>query len=90
MALGGLDEAAVQHGHGAFGEPEQWRFDWEHTYTRDEWLEHVPTLGACTRLPKEALGELLDGVGAAVDAMGGSFTLPYATIVVTAVRIDRA
>jgi SAM-dependent methyltransferase len=23
---------------GAFGDPEQWRFDWEHRYTRDQWL----------------------------------------------------
>jgi hypothetical protein len=29
----------------------------------------------------------LDGVGAAIDAMGGSFTTPYVTVVVTAARI---
>jgi hypothetical protein len=29
---------------------------------------------------------VLDGVGAAIDAMGGSFTMPYATVAVTAVR----
>jgi SAM-dependent methyltransferase len=28
---------------GGFGEPEQWRFDWERTYTRDEWLDQLPT-----------------------------------------------
>ncbi|MBC2641192.1 MULTISPECIES: hypothetical protein [unclassified Rhodococcus (in: high G+C Gram-positive bacteria)] len=22
-----------------FGAPEQWRFDWERTYTRDEWVD---------------------------------------------------
>ena len=28
---------------GAFGDPEQWRFDWERSYTRDEWLDQLPT-----------------------------------------------
>jgi SAM-dependent methyltransferase len=26
---------------GAFGQPEQWRFDWDRPYTRGEWLELV-------------------------------------------------
>ncbi|NEW72258.1 class I SAM-dependent methyltransferase [Streptomyces rapamycinicus] len=71
---------------GAFGEPEQWRFDWEWTYTRDAWLEQIPTQGAFTRLPPAELAEVLEGVGAAIDAMGGSFTMPYATVVITATR----
>ncbi|MGW4075523.1 class I SAM-dependent methyltransferase [Streptomyces asiaticus] len=71
---------------GAFGEPEQWRFDWEWTYTRDAWLEQIPTQGAFTRLPPAGLAEVLEGVGAAIDAMGGSFTMPYATVVITATR----
>ncbi|WP_445516639.1 class I SAM-dependent methyltransferase [Streptomyces sp. NEAU-174] len=71
---------------GAFGEPEQWRFDWEWTYTRDAWLEQIPTQGAFTRLPPAGLAEVLEGVGAAIDAMGGSFAMPYATVVITATR----
>ncbi|MGW5448089.1 class I SAM-dependent methyltransferase [Streptomyces asiaticus] len=71
---------------GAFGEPEQWRFDWEWTYTRDAWLEQIPTQGAFTRLPPAGLAEVLEGVGAAIDAMGGSFTMPYATVVITTTR----
>jgi hypothetical protein len=31
---------------------------------------------------------VLDGVGAAIDAMGGSFTMPYVTVAVTAKRAD--
>ncbi len=27
---------------GAFGDPEQWRFDWDRPYTRDEWLDQLP------------------------------------------------
>ncbi|PZS03137.1 MAG: hypothetical protein DLM56_10250 [Pseudonocardiales bacterium] len=75
---------------GRFSDTEQWQFDWEHTYTRDEWLEQMPTLGALTKLPPNRLAEVQEGVGAAIDAMGGSFTLPYATVVVTAVRTDGA
>jgi hypothetical protein len=71
---------------GGFGEPELWRFEWEKTYTRDEWLDQLPTSGALTRLAPDELAEVLAGAGAAVDAMGGSFTMPYTTVVVAAVR----
>lgn len=73
---------------GGFGEPEQWRFDWQRSYTRDEWLDQLPTSGALTRLPAEQLGEVLARVGAAIDAMGGNFTMPYVTVAVTAARAD--
>jgi SAM-dependent methyltransferase len=72
---------------GAFAEPEQWRFDWEQRYTRDEWLDQLPTQGVFTRLPPARLEEVLAGVGAAVDAAGGAFTMSYATVAVTATRV---
>jgi len=71
---------------GRFGEPEQWRFDWERIYTRDEWLDQLPTLGALTQLQPDKMARVLDGVGAAVDAMGGSFRMRYTTVAVTAAR----
>jgi SAM-dependent methyltransferase len=67
-----------------FGEPERWRFAWERTYTRDEWLDFLPTTGGLTRLDPDALADVLAGVGAAIDALGGSFVLPYATLAVVA------
>src|SRR5690242_4721301 len=69
---------------GAFGEPEQWRFDWERSYTREEWLEQVSTGGDVSRLASGTLDELLTGVGDAVDALGGPFTMRYAAVAVTA------
>jgi len=69
---------------GEFGDPEQWRFDWERLYTREEWLAQVPTFGGHSLLSPAAVDELLTGIGAAVDAAGGSFTMGYATVVVTA------
>jgi SAM-dependent methyltransferase len=73
---------------GKFAEPEQWRFDWERTYSRDDWLGLLPTQGALAKLPPGELAGILDAVGAVIDKMGGSFTMPYATVAVTAVRID--
>jgi len=71
---------------GGFAEPEQWRFDWERTYTRDEWLDLVPTSGGLTRLAPEPLAEVLAEVGAAIDQVGGNFTMRYATVAVAAAR----
>jgi SAM-dependent methyltransferase len=70
----------------AFGEPEQCRFEWDRVYTREEWLDQVPTFGGHGQLPAERLDALLDGLGDAVDAMGGSFAMHYTAVVVTAVR----
>jgi len=75
---------------GGFSDPEQWRFDWEQSYTRYEWLDQMPTLGALTRLPPDKLAEVLEGVGAAIDERGGSFTMTYTTLAVTAVRTPSA
>jgi SAM-dependent methyltransferase len=71
----------------AFTEPEQWRFDWECRYTRDEWLDQVPTSGGHSRFPPAKLEELLAGLAAVIDAVGGSFTMCYGAVVVTAARI---
>jgi SAM-dependent methyltransferase len=71
---------------GAFGEPERWRDDWQRTYTRADWLDLLPTQGLHTRLPAATLDEILVGVGAAIDAVGGSFVMRYSTVTVTATR----
>jgi len=71
---------------GGFGEPEEWRFGWERDYTKAEWLDAVPTFGGNNRLPAETLSRLLAGIGAAVDAIGGSFTMEYTTVVSTAIK----
>ncbi len=79
--------AAGMRQAGAFGEPEQWRIDWARSYSRDEWLDQVPTFGGIGQLPAAARQELLADVGAAVDALGGSFTMGYATVAASAARI---
>lgn len=69
---------------GGFADPQRQRYDWQRCYSRDEWLDQLPTQGSLTRLPADKLEHVLEGVGAAIDALGGSFTLPYATVAVTA------
>jgi hypothetical protein len=69
---------------GAFDDPERWRFDWDRAYTREEWLDALQTAGDA--ISEGQLAGLLEGVGDAIDAVGGSFTMNYVTFVVTAVR----
>ncbi len=69
---------------GAFDQPEEWWFEWVQSYTRDEWLDALQTSGGV--IPKSQLADLLEGVGDAIDAAGGSFTMNYITFAVTAVR----
>lgn len=64
----------------------QWRFDWEQSYTRDQWLDLLPTTGGLTQLRPDQLAEVLDAVGGAIDSLGGRFTMNYTTLAATAVR----
>ena len=65
-------------------EPEQWRFEWTQAYTREAWLDALQTSGGV--IPDGQLAALLEGVGDAIDARGGSFTMNYLTLAVTATR----
>jgi SAM-dependent methyltransferase len=73
---------------GRFGEPEQWQFDWERTYNRDEWLDLLPTTGGLTTVPPDTVEDILQAVGTAIDALGGHFTMSYTTLAVIAGRAD--
>jgi SAM-dependent methyltransferase len=74
----------------SFEDPERWEFDWERSYSRDEWLDQVPTSGGHNLFPQEMLQGLLAGIGAAIDAVGGIFTMHYTSVVVTAARLNLA
>jgi SAM-dependent methyltransferase len=71
---------------GGFGDPEQCRYDWERSYTRDEWLDQLASSGAVTQLPPDKLAEVLEGVGAALDTMGGRFPVSMITAAIIAAR----
>src|SRR4029077_5088613 len=57
----------------AFGEPEQWRFDWDRRYTRDEWLDPLPTSGVWAARPAGGAGGGPGGGGPARGGGGGRF-----------------
>jgi len=69
---------------GAFTEPDRWRFEWETTVARDAWLDQVPTAGGSNLIPPAVLDQILAAMGEAIDAVGGSFTMRYATLAVVA------
>jgi SAM-dependent methyltransferase len=71
---------------GQFGDIDQWRFHWDHSYTREQWLELLPTTGGLTRLDPSKAADILDSVGRAIDDLGGSFTMTYTTLAVSATR----
>jgi hypothetical protein len=67
-------------------EPEQQQYPWEQTYTRDDWVDHLPTSGFFGQIPLDRARAVVEGIGDAVDAAGGAFTMRYTTVVVTAER----
>ncbi|MFG2378330.1 class I SAM-dependent methyltransferase [Streptomyces sp. NPDC048504] len=73
---------------GVFGQPEEWRLDWEQRYSRDEWLALVPTQTALAGLSPDRMAQILEATAKAIDKMGGSFTMTYTTVAVTAVRAN--
>jgi SAM-dependent methyltransferase len=75
---------------GGFGDPEQWRYDWERSYTRDEWLDQLASSGALTQLPPDKLAEVLEGAGAALDTMGSGLTVRMITVAIMAARAGTA
>jgi SAM-dependent methyltransferase len=78
--------AAALDASGLFEPAEVARFGWTRCYTTDEWLEFLTTHSDHQALAGPRLDALLDAVGAAIDAVGGSFAFPYETVLVTATR----
>ncbi|OBI22829.1 methyltransferase type 11 [Mycobacterium sp. E2462] len=88
----GLQEANVRRAlqgirtAGGFAEPEQWRFEWQRRYTREEWLDHLATTGQLTLLGPDEVATVQDAVGTAIDRLGGEFTMDYVTLATAATR----
>jgi SAM-dependent methyltransferase len=82
----GEETAAALNDSGLFEPAEIQRFGWSRAYSTDEWLRFIATHSDHQALGEHRLGALLDGVGAELDAIGGSFEYPYETVLVTATR----
>lgn len=74
------------HATDAFTAPERLRFDWERSYTTDQWLDQIPTFGGHSTIAPEKLDQLLSGIGAAIENVGGSFKMRYAALAIIARR----
>jgi len=79
-AILGRAAAGLQAG---FEPPERWRHDWAHTYTREEWLEQVPTHGGFSVLAPAHAEAILEGLAAVLD---DTFVMGYATVALIATR----
>jgi SAM-dependent methyltransferase len=69
---------------GVFTDPEVRKFSTSRRMTRDQWLDLVPTHSDHRLLPEDQLARLLEGIGSALDRLGGSFMMTYDTWLVTA------
>ena len=71
---------------GRFGGVEERSFRWERTYTRDEWLDQLPTHSDHRTLRSDVLGTLLGHIRTVIDANGGTLTIGHTTELLLATR----
>jgi SAM-dependent methyltransferase len=64
---------------------EKW-FPWTQTFQRDHWLEQLLSRSDHTALDPAVQERLFEGIGAAIDDFGGSFTMSFETVLFTATR----
>ncbi len=82
--IGGTETALEESGK--FEAVEVLRFPWSKRYSAKTWLEHLTTHSNHQALPALRLRRLLAAVGEAIDGVGGSFEMPYETLLVRAAR----
>ncbi len=61
-------------------------FPWRKTYDTAQWLEHLDSHSDHRGLSVPRRRRLLAAVGEAIDAVGGSFEMPYETVLISARR----
>lgn len=71
----------------AFEAVETSTFVWSESYDTSGWLEQLGTHSDHQALEPARRERLLDAVGAAIDSIGGSFEMPYETVLVSARRV---
>jgi SAM-dependent methyltransferase len=73
-------------GSGRFGPIEVRQFPWVRTYSAREWTDFLETHSDHQALDPARREQLLDEVADAIEALGGTFEMPYETALVTAAR----
>jgi SAM-dependent methyltransferase len=71
---------------GAFADLRIMRFPWTKQYSTAEWVDHVSTHSDHSGLPAGRRAALYAGIGAVLDARGGSSTVVYETVLITGTR----
>ncbi|MBO0608733.1 class I SAM-dependent methyltransferase [Myceligenerans salitolerans] len=71
-------------GSRAFGAVTRHEIPWQVEFTRDAWVDQVPTLAWHERLSPDALERVLRGNAEVIDALGGTVTMPYTTLALLA------
>ncbi|TMC51126.1 MAG: class I SAM-dependent methyltransferase [Chloroflexi bacterium] len=71
---------------GGFSSVELRSYAWDHTYTRDAWLAYLATHSDHVQLAGGRRSALLEGVGAAIDSLGGEMAHHYQTVLILATR----
>ncbi len=61
-------------------------FAWSHTYSTDDWLAYLDTTSTHRVLDPDRRAALYGGIRSAIDAEGGSLTIDYTTLVLSAIR----
>jgi SAM-dependent methyltransferase len=84
---GGAGTIAHLEATGRFAKPEVRKYLWEQRYSRDEWLDQLPTHSDHRTLPPAQLAAVLRAVGEIIDSAGGSLVAHYDTMLVTARRL---
>jgi hypothetical protein len=74
---------------GEFGPAEVSALPWSQVYTTEAWLEARRTHSGHLSLEPQRRERLLEAVGDAIEALGGSFEVQYETVLVSAVRQAR-
>jgi SAM-dependent methyltransferase len=84
---GGAGTVAQLEESGAFEGGEVRRYHWDQRYSRDEWLDQLPTHSDHAILPSEQLRAVQHDIGETIDRLGGSVLVRFDTMVVTATRV---
>ena len=71
---------------GVFSHVEARTYPWDTVYDRAGWIDLLATHSDHVRLPEAQRQALLEGLGDAVDALGGHVSYHYSTLLVLATR----
>lgn len=74
---GGVEAVAAT---GRFEAPELLTWEWEQPYSRDEWLDVIQTHSSHRLIPEAQRAALVEGLGEAIDRLGGGLRLLYRTV----------